>query len=50
MAKTDARLTALRAGAVVLALGMIGLGLARGETAAIFEKAVRLCLECVGIG
>ena len=49
-AACDTRLAALRVGAVLLALGMIGVGLARRETAVVFEKAVRLCLECIGIG
>ena len=46
---SDVRLTALRVGAALLALGMIGAGLARRETSVVFEKAVRLCLECIGI-
>ena len=29
---------------------MIGLGTARGEHHTVLEKAVRICLECIGIG
>ena len=39
-------------GLVLLALGgaMIALGVARGEHWAVLEKAIRVCLECIGIG
>ncbi len=35
----------LLAGAVFL-----GIGAARGELAAIWQKAVMICMECIGIG
>ena len=37
---------------ILLATGvvMIGVGAQRGEVATVFTKAVRICLECIGIG
>ncbi len=47
--------TMLRGGwlpALLMALGagLIVLGVWRGETVAVLRKAIRICLECVGIG
>ena len=38
--------------AVLLISGaiMLGFGAMRGETETVLNKAIRLCLECVGIG
>lgn len=37
---------------VLLASGavMLGLGAMRGEVETVLSKAIKLCLECVGIG
>ena len=35
---------------VLLAVLMIGFGVWRGEAQTVFSKAIRLCMECVGIG
>ncbi len=40
----------LRLGLLVLALVFLGVGLARGEQQEVLAKAVRICLECIGIG
>ena len=29
---------------------MIGIGISRGEADTVLAKAIRLCMECVGIG
>lgn len=29
---------------------MMGFGIYRGEMAEVFSKAIRVCLECIGIG
>lgn len=34
----------------VFGILMIGYGVYRGETAAVLEKAINICLECIGIG
>ncbi|MDO4944914.1 MAG: CD1871A family CXXC motif-containing protein [Ruminococcus sp.] len=45
---TSSRLT----GVVTAALGlvMMGYGIQRGEMATVLTKAIRICLECIGIG
>lgn len=47
-----ARLKRFPWGAVVLALGlvMVGIGVVRGEHQIVLNKAIRICLECIGIG
>lgn len=36
--------------AFLLAVGLIGLGLAQGQTQQVLMKAVYVCLECIGVG
>ncbi len=43
--KAVIQLTLLAAGAA-----MLGFGVMRGEADIVLNKAIRLCLECVGIG
>ena len=35
---------------LLAAVLMIGFGIWRGEADTVFSKAIRLCMECVGIG
>lgn len=34
----------------VCGLGMMGYGIFRGEMAVVLSKAIKICLECIGIG
>ena len=39
-------------GLCILALGvaMIAIGISQGQQMGVFGKAIRICLECIGIG
>lgn len=43
------KLTA-RYGLLAAAFALIAVGLARQEQVEVFQKAVKICLECIGIG
>ena len=40
----------LRAGLLVLAAGLIVLGIFSGEVQTVYAKATRICMECIGLG
>ena len=43
-------LTALRLCVALLAVGYLVYGMRRGEVALVLKKAVRICMECIGLG
>ncbi len=38
------------AGVLALGIGLCALGWWRGEAATVLTKAVRVCMECIGLG
>ena len=38
------------AGLLLLGIGGIAAGIAVGQNTDVFTKAIRICLECIGIG
>lgn len=50
MELVDKKRTAIQVLLLLVALAMLYLGVQRGEAEAVLNKAIRLCLECVGIG
>lgn len=40
----------VRAGVLAAALALTVAGIALGQHQEVFQKAVRICLECIGIG
>lgn len=46
----EKRRTQLRIAAAAAGIFFLAAGLLRGEFADVLQKAVRICLECIGIG
>lgn len=44
------RIHIIRAAAIVVALAFIAIGVSRGDAAVVLRKAIRICLECIGVG
>lgn len=44
------RVNILRAAVLVIAVACVCIGLANGEAAVVLRKAMRICLECIGVG
>lgn len=42
--------TAVQLALLLIAIAMILLGIYLGEAGTVLSKAIRLCMECVGIG
>ena len=50
MELVDKKRTAIQVLLLLVGLAMLYFGVQRGETESVLNKAIRLCLECVGIG
>lgn len=50
--RQDCSFRHLRAGICIAAagLGMMAFGIYRGEMPVVLEKAIHICMECIGIG
>ena len=46
----DKRRTQKRILIAAAGIALLSIGLLRGEASAVLQKAVRICLECIGIG
>lgn len=44
------KINIIRAAAIAIALVFVVIGVCRGENAVVLRKAVRICLECIGVG
>lgn len=50
MQNNDKKYKTVRFALLAVSLVLIGIGLWRQEQAEVLGKAVRICLECIGIG
>ncbi len=40
----------LTAGLIITGVVLLGIGIGLGEPQSVLNKAIRICLECIGIG
>ena len=50
LAVQNQKIRLLRAGLLVLAAGLILLGIFSGEVQTVYAKATKICMECIGLG
>ena len=50
MELSHAKKAAAQAVLLIAGISMLCIGVLRGEAATVLSKAIKLCLECVGIG
>lgn len=50
MKASETKMKVVRFGILTVALLFIGIGIAGEEHLDVMQKAVRICLECIGIG
>lgn len=48
--KAKSKRAAVQMGVLFTAVCFIGIGIAKQEYLEVMQKAVRICLECIGIG
>ena len=48
--KPDKRMLVVQVALLVLAAGMITVGVLREEVELVLTKAVNICMECIGLG
>lgn len=46
----DKKLLAARIAVLVLAIAFTAYGIVRGEVEVVLNKAINICLECIGLG
>lgn len=49
-AKAKQKRTIVQLGVLLTAFFLIGIGIAKQEYLEVMQKAVKICLECIGIG